>query len=214
MEEDAGGGHGELPDLCPTLPSRRPGLVFFSSQVLQLSLLLADPVPWLPWLASPRLSPWLPSRMALEVLNDLFRLMSASSSCYFLSLCARFYVLPCQALHLPCVQAEAWQRWRRWAGARWWWRGTPWYEHRRLRNEAEDYMMIIGFDISTHLICIPPTVVRIFVSVWILGLSYFNFVNDTINFLDIASYFNCNNCAQRQISMCVSHRGKWVGWPV
>ena len=30
---------------------------FFSSQVLQLSLLLADPVPWVPWLASPRLSP-------------------------------------------------------------------------------------------------------------------------------------------------------------
>ena len=30
---------------------------FLSSQVLKLSLLLAGPVPWLPWLASPRLSP-------------------------------------------------------------------------------------------------------------------------------------------------------------
>ena len=28
-----GGGHGELPDLCRSLPSRRPGLVFLSSQV-------------------------------------------------------------------------------------------------------------------------------------------------------------------------------------
>ena len=55
------GGNATLPSrflrLCPTLPSWRPGLVFFSSQVLQLSLLLAGPVPWLPWLASPRLSP-------------------------------------------------------------------------------------------------------------------------------------------------------------
>ena len=65
-------------------------------------------------------------------------------------------------------------------------------------------MMIIGFDISTHVICISPTIVRIFV------LSCFNFVNATINFLDIASYFNCNNCVQRQISVCVSHRAN--GW--
>ena len=89
-----GGGHGELPDLCRSLPSRRPGLVFLSSQVLQLSLLLADSVPWLPWLASPRLSPGLPSRMVIEVPNDLFGPMSASSSCYFLSLCALFYCSP------------------------------------------------------------------------------------------------------------------------
>ena len=42
-------------------------LFFFSSKILQLFLLLADPVPWLPWVATPRLSPWLPSTMALEV---------------------------------------------------------------------------------------------------------------------------------------------------
>ena len=40
---------------------------FLSSQILQLFLMLADPVSWLPWVASPRLSPWLPSTMALEV---------------------------------------------------------------------------------------------------------------------------------------------------
>ena len=53
---------------------------------------------------------------------------------YFFLYVLIFIVLPCQALHLPCVQREAWQRWRRWTGARWWWglqwwrQGFPWYD--------------------------------------------------------------------------------------
>ena len=75
---------------------------FLSSQVLQLSLLLADPVPWVPWFASPRLSPWLPSTMALEVPNGLFRFtMSASSSCYiFVFMCS--FLLFSLARHSTC----------------------------------------------------------------------------------------------------------------
>ena len=161
----------------------------------------------------------MPFRMALEVPNDLFRPMSASSSCYFLSLCAHFYCSPLPGTP-PALCAD---------------RGLATMEEvSRSKMVVRDKMLatrnFLVWASTTeewckrlhddywlryqHLICIFLTALRIFVFVWIFVLKCFNFVNDTINFLDIASYLNCNNCAQRQISMCVSHRGKWVGWPV
>ena len=181
-------------------------LFFLSSQVLKLSLLLADPVPWLPWVASPRLSPWMPFRMALEVPNDLFRPMSASSSCYFLSLCAHFYCSPLPgtppalcadrglatmedvsrskmvATRNSLIWASTTEEWSR--NDDYWF----WYQH----------PLNMYFSICCANICLV---------LWIFVLSCLNFVDDTINFLDIPSY------PKTDFHTCVT-QSKWVGWHV
>ena len=57
-----------------------------------------------------------------------------------------FIVLPCQALHLPCVQTEAWQR-----------RGNPWYEHRRLKQMIIWWLLVLISAptkyVFLHLLC-------------------------------------------------------------
>ena len=75
---------------------------------LQLSLwdrYLADNVPWMRCLATPRLPPWVPKGLALKV-SDNHLCLLITPFIFSLTLCS-FFLLHNQAIHLPTVSAEA-----------------------------------------------------------------------------------------------------------
>ena len=111
MVEEKEGDKGNCPICVETIQVGDQVLVVSPASLfsLQLSLwnrYLADNVPWMRCLATPRLPPWVPKGLALKV--------SASHLCllitpfiFSLTLCS-FFFLPNQAIHLPTVSAEAW----------------------------------------------------------------------------------------------------------